>query len=178
MLPQWHRVPGGRWKQNWCDFLTNEKQNSGGGEPGPSLIFAFMNEIGIISQLSTALFARTLPDGIHPSHFSVLNHLTRMGDGKTPVRIASAMQVTKATMTHTLKVLEDRGLIKVAPNPEDARGKVVFLTEAGRAFRNTAIEQLMARFAPLATEEHIEMMQRLLPELAAFRKYLDDNRQA
>ncbi len=153
-------------------------QNGGGGETGSSVIFAFMNEIGIIAQLSTALFARTLPDGIHPSHFNVLNHLTRMGDGRTPVRIASAMQVTKATMTHTLKVLEDRGFIRVAPNPEDARGKVVFLTEAGRNFRNAAIEKLIARFGPLATEEHVEMMQRLLPDLAAFRKYLDENRQA
>lgn len=138
--------------------------------------FAFFNEIGIISQLSGAMMAQALPDGIHPSHFFIINHLYRTGDAKTPVRIASAMQVTKATMTHSLKVLEDRGLIEVRPNPEDARGKLIYLTEAGRNFRQQAIEGVMARFGPLFTPAHIETMSRMLEDLTMLRKFLDDNR--
>ena len=56
-------------------------------------IFGFFNEIGIVSQLSSALFMRLLPGGLHLSHFIVLNHLTRLGDGRTPLQIAAALPV-------------------------------------------------------------------------------------
>ncbi len=138
--------------------------------------FAFLNEIGIISQLSTAMLAKALPDGVHPSHFALMNHLFRTGDGKTPVHLASNMQVTKATMTHTLKVLEERGFIDIRANPDDARGKLVFITDDGRNFRNAAIERVTAEFKHLITPEQLERMQRLLPDLVEFRKHLDQNR--
>ncbi|MGB0499456.1 MAG: MarR family transcriptional regulator, partial [Rubricella sp.] len=46
--------------------------------------FALFNEIGIIAQLSRALFEARLDDGITLPHFTVLNHLVRVGDGATP----------------------------------------------------------------------------------------------
>ncbi len=139
-------------------------------------MFGFFNEIGIINQLSTTLFAKCLPDGVHPSHFSILNHLVRTGDGKTPVRIASAMQVTKNTMTHSLKVLSDRGFVSVKPNPEDARGKLVFLTEDGRAFRNASISNVVEMFGDILTEEQQVIMDRIADDLVTLRKHLDANR--
>ena len=69
------------------------------------LVFQFFNEVGIIQQLSATLFNKRLPEGLHVSHFSVLNHMVRLGDGKTPLALANAFQVTKATMTHTLSTL-------------------------------------------------------------------------
>ena len=139
--------------------------------------FAFFNEIGIISQLSTTLLARVLPDGLHPSHFAIMNHLVRLGDGKTPVAIARAMQVTKNTMTHSLRVLEGRGFITVTPNPRDARGKLVYLTDAGRDFHTNARAQVMTTFAPLITPEQMAHMAAALPHLTEVRKHLDTNRQ-
>ena len=139
-------------------------------------IFGFFNEVGIINQLSTAILAKCLPDGVHPSHFAIINHLVRTGDGKSPVRIAAAMQVTKNTMTHSLKVLEDRGFIIVAPDPDDGRGKLVRLTEAGRAFRESAIQNVLARFGEVIEPEHREIMHRLRGELEVLRKHLDENR--
>ena len=65
-------------------------------------LFQVLNEVGIIHQLIQTEMNRRLPDGLHASHFGVLNHLVRLGDGRTPVSIASAFQVTKATMTNTL----------------------------------------------------------------------------
>ena len=141
-------------------------------------VFGFFNEIGIISQLSNALLAACLPDGVHPSHFAILNHLARMGDGKPPIRIASAMQVTKNTMTHSLKVLEGRGFIDVRPDPNDGRGKLVYLTEAGQAFRGEAIQAVSARFRDIIGPEQLEQMRRTLPDLAALRAHLDSNRQS
>ncbi len=139
-------------------------------------VFGFFNEVGIINQLSTAILANSLPDGVHPSHFAIVNHLVRTGDGKSPVRIAGAMQVTKNTMTHSLKVLEDRGLITVEPDPEDGRGKLVRLTETGRAFRESAIRNVMERFEDIVEPKHREIMTRLIGDLQVLRKHLDENR--
>lgn len=139
-------------------------------------VFGFFTEIGIINQLSTAMFAKSLPDGVHPSHFSILNHLARMGDGKTPMRIASAMQVTKNTMTHSLKVLQDRGYIDVQPDPEDGRGKRVYLTETGRAFREQAIVLVSEEFRHVIGVDQREIMRRIRGDLEQMRKHLDNNR--
>ena len=78
-------------------------------EQAGAQVFGFFNEIGIVSQLASALFTRLIPLGLHLSHFIVLNHLARLGDGRTPLQIANALQVTKATMTHTLAVLGRHG---------------------------------------------------------------------
>ena len=139
-------------------------------------VFGFFNEVGIINQLSTALLAECLPDGVHPSHFSIINHLVRMGDGKPPVRIAKAMQVTKNTMTHSLKVLEDRNFIKVVPDPNDGRGKLVRLTDTGRAFREEAIARVLERFGSIIEPEHRQIMRRIIGDLAVIRRHLDENR--
>jgi len=139
-------------------------------------VFGFFTEIGIINQLSTALFAKSLPDGVHPSHFSILNHLSRRGDGKPPLRIASAMQVTKNTMTHSLKVLQQRGYIDVQPDPNDGRGKLVFLTETGRTFRAEAIARVSAMIRDKIGEEQIAIMRRIHDDLEKMRQHLDENR--
>ncbi|MEM9496453.1 MAG: MarR family transcriptional regulator [Pseudomonadota bacterium] len=140
-------------------------------------VFGFFTEIGIINQLSTTLLAKSLPDGVHPSHFSILNHLARLGDGKSPNQIASAMQVTKNTMTHSLKVLSDRTYIEVRPDPQDGRGKLVYLTPSGRSFRDGAIAQVSADFAHIFGADQIALMRRIGGDLEAMRKHLDNNRQ-
>lgn len=141
-------------------------------------VFAFFNEIGIVSQLASALFTRLIPTGLHLSHFIVLNHLVRLGDGRAPAQIASALQVTKPTMTNTLSVLTRHGFISVDPNPEDGRSKLVRLTPAGRAFREEAVAGLAPALAFVA--EHISQDELLsvLPVLQKVRKLLDAERDA
>ena len=139
-------------------------------------VFNIFNEIGIINQLSTSMLAKALPNGVHPSHFAIVNHLFRVGDGTTPIRIAGAMQVTKTTMTHSLKVLMDHGFIETRPNPEDARGKLVFLTDHGRDFRNAAIQTVAEMFGSIFDQNQLDAMAALTPGLVALRKHLDANR--
>jgi|TARA_R110002126_G_scaffold256011_1_gene399018 DNA-binding MarR family transcriptional regulator len=139
-------------------------------------VFGFFTEIGIINQLSTAMLTKSLPDGIHPSHFAILNHLARRGDGKPPLRIALAMQVTKNTMTHSLKVLQERGYIDVQPDPNDGRGKLVYLTETGRIFRAEAIALVTEMFKEVIAGDQIALMRRIRGDLEQMRKHLDDNR--
>ena len=141
-----------------------------------ALIFGFFNEIGIVSQLGSALFTRLMPGGLHLSHFIVLNHLVRLGDGRTPVQIANALQVTKATMTHTVTVLTRHGFVEVVPNPDDGRSKLVRLTEAGRAFRDDAIARLAPALGFVADNLSVEEIGAVLPVLEKVRKLLDAER--
>lgn len=139
-------------------------------------IFQFFNEVGIIQQLGTALFNKRLPDGLHVSHFSVLNHMIRLGDGKTPLSLTNAFQVTKGTMTHTLTALAKRNLIRLAPHESDGRSKVVFLTEEGRRFHKEAIESLVPAMRALDDKIDWARIVDMLPELEKIRKVLDENR--
>ena len=141
------------------------------------LFFGFFNEIAIIAQLSGSLFERRLPDGFLVSHFAVLNHLVRLGDGKTPVDLARAFQVPKTTMTHTLSGLEKAGLIAFAPNPKDGRSKQVRLTEAGRAFRDKAVAALGPDLRRLGKAIPLARLMEALPLLEEVRRYLDAERE-
>jgi len=141
-----------------------------------ALYFRLFNEIGIVEQLSRALFEARLPDGMLTSHFSVLNHLIRVKDGRTPVELARAFQVAKTTMTHTLSGLEVAGLVDMRPNEQDGRSKRVWLNAAGRAFRDDAIATMAPEMQDLAREFTPEQAAKILPELEALRKIMDARR--
>ncbi|GGX51494.1 MarR family transcriptional regulator [Tateyamaria omphalii] len=139
----------------------------------PSVFFEVFNEIGIIEQLSRAILEARLPDGLIAPHFGVLNHLTRVSDGRTPMEMARAFQVPKTTMTHTLKGLEQHGLVKTRPNPDDGRSKRVWLTDKGRDVRAETIAGLGPDFAKLAEEFDVNQLVEIRPVLTALREYLD-----
>ena len=48
-------------------------------------MFRFLNEIGIIAQLSGTAFEKVMPGTMTLPQFTVLNHLTRLGGNRTPV---------------------------------------------------------------------------------------------
>lgn len=144
----------------------------------PRLIFALFNEVAIIEQLSRASFEARLPKGVLVSHFSVLNHLIRVADGRTPLELATAFQVPKTTMSHTLALIEKRGWIEMRPNPEDKRSKQVWLTAAGRTFRDQAIEALTPELEWLSGVLSVEDVTVLLPKLQHLREVLDARRDA
>lgn len=137
------------------------------------LYFSLFNEIGIISQLSTASLDAVLPDGIIASHFGVLNHLIRVGDGATPLALVNAFQVPKTTMTHTLLGLDKHHLVSIKPNPNDGRSKQVWITDTGRNVRN----QTIATTAPIIAEAlsgfSFETIQTLTHNLTEIRKIMD-----
>lgn len=141
-----------------------------------ALYFAFFNEVGIIAQLSRAAFEARLPDGVTLPHFSVLNHLIRVSDGRTPLELARAFQVPKTSMTNTLAGLESRGLVDIRPNPGDGRSKQVWLTEKGRLFRDHAIRRMMPEMSSLAEACPPSDMADLVERLTAIRKLLDAQR--
>ena len=138
--------------------------------------FAFFNEVGILNQLSIAMFEARLPAGFTVSQFAVLNHLIRVKDGRTPLDLARAFQVPKTTMTHSLAVLERHALVRIAPNPDDGRSKCVWITDAGRNFRDTAVTALAPDIAEIAAHFPAQDLQQAMPTLTALRRLMDARR--
>ena len=140
------------------------------------LVFRLFNEIGIIAQLSTTRFERSLPHGMNRSQFSILNWFCRVDDHASPGRLAKAMEVTKGAITNTLKKLEARGFITISPDENSGRQKVVRLTPEGRSARDAAIQSAAPTFSLFLESVSAAEVNRLLPELEKIRKVLDEAR--
>ncbi len=144
-------------------------------KPTPD-VFAFFNEIGIIEQLSRNRAEKRFPDGLKISQFSVLNHLIRVTPQASPAQLASAFQVTRAAMTNTMKRLVELNYITVSPDPEDGRGKLVTITDAGRDAHARAITALRSDFEECIEALGAQGFTDALPFLRAVRMYLDEHR--
>ncbi len=135
--------------------------------------FALIYEVGIINQIGTAFLEARLPGGLLVSHFGVISHLIRVRDGATPLELARAFQVAKTTMTHTLAGLENRGYVEMRSNPSDKRSKQVWLTPAGKQFRDDALVKLAPLFEVLGERFSSKRVTAMLPDLAEFRAVID-----
>ncbi len=140
------------------------------------IAFSFFNEVGIVNQLSSALLQKRLGNGFTVAQFSVLNHLIRVKDGQTPMALASAFQVPKTSMTHSLTKLEQNKLIELRSNPKDGRSKCVWITEAGKNYRETTIASLSGDIARLSDKLDFDAIQQALPVLQQVRQILDEDR--
>lgn len=138
--------------------------------------FALLYEVGIINQISSAFLEARLPSGLMVSHFGVVSHLIRVGDGATPLELARAFQVAKTTMTHTLAGLGKHGFVEMRPNPDDKRSKQVWLMPAGNQFRDDALAKMAPLFKELGGRFSSKRVAAMLPALAEFRAVIDQLR--
>lgn len=135
--------------------------------------FKVLNEIGIIAQLAGNRFESLLPDGLSLAGFTVLNHFVRLGDGKTPVELARAFQVSKGTMTNTLQRLEAKGLVTIRPDAVDKRSKRVEITDRGREVREESIRRVEPTMRALDAALGPDKLAELLPTLSGLRAWFD-----
>ncbi len=154
------------------------KKTESAQQPAPegAPLFAFFTEIGIISQLSTALFESVLPDGLTLAQFGVLNWFSRVDTEASPGRLAKAFQVTGGAMTNTLKRLEANQLVKIEPDPLSGRKKRVTITEKGQQTRDKAIAATSPLLAELTERFDSNFILSQIKDLAQVRQYLDDRR--
>src|SRR5262249_46056727 len=96
--------------------------------------------------------------GLEPWAFEVLAALRRQGP-PYPLRPGSPLPtplVTSGTMTNRIDRLEQAGLVRREPDPQDKRGVLVTLTDAGRSQVDDALADLLeaeqALLASLPTE--------------------------
>ncbi len=78
--------------------------------------------------------------------FDVLSALRRAdGQQLSPGQLLAQTLVTSGTMTNRIDRLEERGLVRRRPDPNDARSVRVQLTAAGRRHVDGALRDLVAR---------------------------------
>ncbi len=146
--------------------------------PTDPLAFEFLNEIGIIDQLSGTILERALPAGMTRAQFTVLNHFVRLGHlERSPAQLASAFQVTRPTMTSTLARMSRDGLVIIRDDPADGRAKLVSLTDKGRAAREAALGAIARLLPQLEAVIDLQELVLVVPVLRRVRIALDEARE-
>ncbi len=136
------------------------------------LAIAFFSEIISVEQLARSRLSKALPKGMELSHFSVLNHLARIGNERTPAQLARTLHVTKGAMTNTLGKLEWAGHIHIRPDWEDARRKLVSISPAGRNARDAAIAAIAPVLREVGQDLGEDRLRAALPVLRELRERL------
>ena len=130
-------------------------------------------ELFMTDQLARNRISKILPKGMELSHFSVLNHLARLNDERTPAQLARSFHVTRGAMTNTLTKLEWAGHIHVRPDWDDARRKFVGLSPAGRAARDAAVQAVAPLISDLVRDLGADRVRAVLPVLRELRTRLE-----
>lgn len=139
-----------------------------------SLAVALFSEIMTNEQLIRSRLSRVLPKGMEISHFSVLNHLARAKDERSPAQLAKSFHVTRGAMTNTLSKLEWAGYIHIRPDWDDARRKKIAISPAGRQAREAALSAMAPMIGDLVNELGEDRVRATLPILRELRIKLED----
>ena len=137
------------------------------------LAVSLFGELFMADQLARNRVSKALPKGMELSHFSVLNHLARIGDERTPAQLARAFHVTRGAMTNTLTKLEWAGHIHIRPDWDDARQKFVAISPSGRAARDAAVAAVVPMIGDVVQALGAEKVRAVLPILREMRIKLE-----
>ena len=138
-----------------------------------SLAIALFSELLTADQLVRNRLSKVLPKGMEISHFSVLNHLARVGDERAPAQLAKSFHVTRGAMTNTLSKLEWAGYVHIRPDWDDARRKMVAISPAGKQARDAALAAISPMISELVGELGDEKVRAVLPILRDLRGKLE-----
>ncbi|WP_430465933.1 MarR family winged helix-turn-helix transcriptional regulator [Tabrizicola sp.] len=137
------------------------------------LAISLFGELFMADQLARNRVSKALPKGMELSHFSVLNHLARLNDERTPAQLARAFHVTRGAMTNTLAKLEWAGHVHIRPDWDDARQKFVAISPAGRAARDAAVAAVIPMIADVVQSLGHDKVRAVLPILREMRVMLE-----
>jgi DNA-binding MarR family transcriptional regulator len=144
------------------------------GRERPDLDVSPIGVIGRISRLARELEQRLEPvyrdQGLEPGWYDVLATLRRAGPPYRlrPTEFTHTLMLTSSGTTKRLDRLEQAGLIARTPDPDDRRGTLITLTEAGHALLDTAVDAHVANEHGLLstlTEAEREQLAALLRKL-------------
>lgn len=133
------------------------------------------SELFMADQLARNRLSKALPRGMELSHFGVLNHLARIGEERSPAQLARAFHVTRGAMSNTLARLERAGHVHIRPDWNDARGKCVAISPAGRAARDAALHALAPVIVGAMRALGPERVRLALPVLRELRTRLEQS---
>lgn len=143
-------------------------------EKADDIAVALFGELFMADQLARNRISKVLPKGMELSHFSVLNHLARINDERTPAQLAKSFHVTRGAMTNTLTKLEWAGHVHIRPDWEDARQKFVAISPSGRSARESALASVVPLIAEVVQGIGADRVRALLPVLRELRIKLED----
>jgi DNA-binding MarR family transcriptional regulator len=109
----------------------------------PELDHSPIGVVGRVSRLAREIEARLEPvyreHGLEPGWHDVLATLRRGGPPfqLRPTDLTNASMLTSSGTTKRLDKLEEAGLIARSPDPQDRRGTLITLTDAGRELIDT-----------------------------------------
>jgi DNA-binding MarR family transcriptional regulator len=135
---------------------------------------ALFGELFMADQLARNRISKVLPKGMELSHFTVLNHLARVAEERTPAQLARAFHVTRGAMTNTLSRLEWAGHIHIRPDWDDARRKFVAISPSGRAARDAAVHAVSPLIADMVEALGSDRVRSVLSVLRELRARLED----
>lgn len=144
-------------------------------KPGNPLAVTLFSEILTNEQLIRNKLGRVMPKGMEISHFSVLNHLARIGGERSPAQLAKSFHVTRGAMTNTLGKLEWAGYVHIRPDWDDARRKMVTISPAGRQARDAAISAITPMITELVEELGEDKVRATLPVLRELRMKMESD---
>ena len=142
-------------------------------ERNEDIAVALFGELFMADQLARNRVSKALPRGMELSHFSVLNHLARVQDERTPAQLARAFHVTRGAMTNTLAKLEMAGHIHIRPDWDDARQKFVGLSPSGRSARDAAVQVVAPLIAEVVRALGADRVRAVIPVLRELRIRLE-----
>ena len=134
---------------------------------------ALFSELFMSDQLARNQLSRVLPRGMELSHFSVLNHLARSNEERSPAQLAKTFHVTRGAMTNTLAKLEWAGHIHIRPDWDDARRKFVSISPSGRAARDAALAAIGPLIGDVVEALGADRVRAVLPVLRELRLRLE-----
>jgi len=100
---------------------------------------ALFSEVLASEQLMRGRLSRALPKGMELSHFVMLDYLSRQNRERSPAELARTFNLTKGALTNTLSKLEKYGYIHIRPDWDDARKKLVLISNAGDRARDKSV---------------------------------------
>lgn len=138
---------------------------------------AVFNELAAIDRLAAIHIERLLPGQLSAAQFGVIGKLIAEGP-QTPSALATAMALSKPTMSHALARLELAGLVAVAVDADDRRRKHVTLTGEGEAAYVRGGSALAPMLQALRASFPNEDFETALPFLNRLRAWLQNGGQA
>ena len=138
-------------------------------------LITLLSEIGAIEQIARSKLDSALPGNLNISNFALLNHFSRRNEEKTPLQLAKIFNVTKGAMTNTLNKLENLGYIHIRPDWEDARKKLVSISQSGIKARDNAMEIIKPILNKIILNTNNLNERNLLAELRKFRETVESS---
>ena len=105
-------------------------------------------------------------DDFEPAHFTVFRYPSP--DGARPSELAARLGISKQSLNYLLRELERLGYLERLPDPDDLRGKRIFVTPRGRAaieVIRAAVTELEGRVGAAARRAAVRQFRSVLVEL-------------